>query len=110
MTNRIELNEAAIQDLSKEAQVVLKAFIETKSDKDLGALIAIVLTEFTTDITPQDITNDTNFITGLDLDSLAITEFIFLFEDLFNLKISNENLLQLQTVGDFKQFIFEQFN
>ena len=65
---------------------------------------------FTTDITPQNITNDTNFITGLDLDSLAITEFIFLFEDLFNLKISNENLLQLQTVGDFKQFIFEQFN
>lgn len=110
MENRIELNQEAVQDLAKEAQAALEAFMTSKSDTDLTSLVKITLADFVDDYDPDSINDATNFLTGLGLDSLAITEFIFFFEDIFNLKISNEALTQLQTVGDIKRFILDRID
>lgn len=105
MEQNIELNKEAVQDLPEDLKAALLSFLETKSEANMSALIKEALLDFSGKPLPDDLSDSTNFINELGLDSLAITEFIFFFEDLFNLKITNEDLLKLQTIGSMKDFL-----
>lgn len=61
------------------------------------------------DEAPVDLANeDLNLITDLEFDSVAIAEMVFFIEDLFLVKISNEEILSLSTIGDLRKFVREK--
>lgn len=99
------LNESsdAFQDLPDPLRDALKRYAASRSDEDLNEVILGVLGDLGADVSA--ITDDSNFIEDLGLDSLSITEFVFFFEDIFSLKISNEELGQIQTIGALKSYL-----
>ncbi|MHB8962273.1 MAG: acyl carrier protein [Saccharofermentanales bacterium] len=57
------------------------------------------------DISPDSITEDMELGTDLKIDSLALYEIVVDIEDLFSLRISNDEADDLKTVGEAVDFI-----
>lgn len=80
---------------------------KAKIIKGLGSII-----EEVTGIPASDITEDKSFVDDLDIDSLSMVEIAVETEDRYGLKIPDEELANLKTVGDVVNFIqkFEKEN
>ncbi len=57
------------------------------------------------DVKPEDISLDKTFTDDLGADSLAIVELVLAFEEHFGIKIKDEEVENLKTVGDAVAFI-----
>ena len=65
---------------------------------------AIVSAQF--DVDEETITEDTNFLSDLDADSLDVVELAMSMEDEFNLpELGEEEIRSIQTVGDLVAFV-----
>lgn len=95
----------AFQDLPSSLQDALRRYEETRGDEDLDAVIFAALEDLGSEISPEELSDDTNFIKDLGLDSLAIAEFVFFFEDVFRIKITNDSLANMRTLGALKAFL-----
>ena len=100
-----EVNSEAIEELPEELRQPLLSFLASRSEKDLNAVIRSALSDFADTEIPDDLSDDANFIEDLGLDSLTITEFVFFFEDIFGLKITNDDLARMRTLRELKQFL-----
>lgn len=66
----------------------------------------IILEQF--DVDEDDITMETSVVDDLDADSLEIVELLLAFEDEFDVKIPDEDVENLKTVGDIVRYIEEK--
>lgn len=95
----------AFHDLPASLQRALRQYAETTTDEDLDAVIFAVLNDLGGEIDAASLGPETNFIEDVGLDSLAIAEFVFFFEDVFRVKISNDSLAEMRTLGALKEFL-----
>ena len=82
---------AAVRDPADADIVVLAIVVDHIPDKKLRPATA-----------PAD---GLSLVNDLGFDSVAITEMVFFLEDLFQMRISNEEILQVRTVGDLRSFV-----
>jgi acyl carrier protein len=74
-----------------------------RSDEIMTAL-AEMLEEFG-EVSPDDVVADAAFVDDLGLDSLAMVEVVVASESRFDVKISEEDIRSLRTVGDFVAYV-----
>ena len=105
MTPLFDESSDAYQDLPAAMQEALRRYAESRSEEDLDAVIFTALSDLGAEVDAEALLDETNFIKDLGLDSLAIAEFVFFFEDVFKIKITNEALSELRTLGALKAFL-----
>ena len=100
--------------LAELPQPILTAYHRFQNEGDPEAF-RTVLHHLMADFEPAlaerspDIFTDTVHLVGdLGFNSLAITEMVFYFEDLFGVTITNSELRGLLTVGDLRRFVSEK--
>lgn len=89
----------------KEAYLRLR---ESRAPEDARIVIDAIIIEHMPQRpeTKVDLTDDRlNLIDDLGFDSVAIAELVFFIEDLFLIKISNQEILDLHTIGDLRGFV-----
>ena len=65
-----------------------------------------ILSEFT-EFKSDDMNKDTKLIADLGLNSLDVVNVVVEFEDEFDIEIPDEDIRELQTIGDIVEFIEE---
>lgn len=74
----------------------------------LGVVILALLHDFSprrSSIPLAGLPGGTRLVDDLGFDSLAITEVVFAAEDLFRISITNEEIAQVRTLDDLRDFI-----
>lgn len=98
--------------LLKFPREVRDAHARFKSEGDAAALDAVVLA-VVRDFIPKHLAphadcplaDEARLMADLGFDSLAIAETVFFLEDLFEVKISNAEIMQVGTVGELRGFV-----
>ena len=100
--------EDKLRRLPPEALENFNKFRATGDQAALTKLIFAVLYDFLPQKSKTGVTgwpDEARLIEDLGFDSLAIAETVFFFEDLFRISISNEEILQVRTVGELRGFV-----
>lgn len=71
---------------------------------DIRAGLAEILAEVA-DVTPDQVSDDKSFTDDLDVDSLSMVEVAMAAEEKFGVKIPDDELPNLKTVGDAVNYI-----
>ncbi|MCU1657716.1 MAG: acpP [Pseudonocardiales bacterium] len=74
------------------------------SADEIRAGLASILEEVA-DVSPDDVSDDKSFTDDLDVDSLSMVEVAMAAEEKFGVKIPDDELPKLKTVGDAVQYI-----
>ncbi len=83
-------------------------FRQSADPADLDQATIAILQDFGTRASLQPIAEyprNTGLIEGLGFDSLAITEIVFYAEDLFQISISNDEIVRVRTIQDLCLFV-----
>lgn len=100
--------EDRLTHLPAEARAGFQRF---QTDGDLASLDPVILAILEDFVPKQPATpfpqlpGTTRLIDDLGFDSLAITEVVFFTEDLFGITITNEEIIQVRTLDDLRNFI-----
>ena len=74
------------------------------TQEEIIAGLAEIIEEVT-GIEPSEVTPDKSFVDDLDIDSLSMVEIAVQTEDKYGVKIPDEQLAELKTVGDAVDYI-----
>ena len=74
------------------------------SAEEIRTGLASILEEVA-DVTPEDVVDDKSFTDDLDVDSLSMVEVAMAAEEQFGVKIPDDELPKLKTVGDAVKYI-----
>jgi acyl carrier protein len=86
---------------------VLEAFERFRASGDTGAVEAVVAAA-ALDHRPSGagaakaVRDDTRLIDDLGYDSVSVAELVFFLEDLFEMTITNADILEVRTMGDLR--------
>ncbi len=98
--------------LAKFPREVRNAYADFKATGDTSGLDTVVLA-VVRDFIPrhvappadQPLPENAKLMADLGYDSLAIAETVFFLEDLFDVKISNEEIMKVSTVAELRAFV-----
>jgi acyl carrier protein len=91
-----------------EVQQAYARFLQTRVPADADVVVVAIMLDHLPDkkLRPAVVPADTmGLIADLGFDSVAITEMVFFLEDLFAVRISNDEILRVRTVGDLRAFV-----
>jgi len=85
---------------NKKGATKVAALTQEQIVEELGKII-----EEVTGIEPSEVTIEKSFVDDLDIDSLSMVEIAVQTEDKYGVKIPDEDLASLKTVGDAVSYI-----
>ena len=100
-------SNAPIPALARFPAEVLEAYHRYRTMGDAGAVEAVVIAAVV-DYRPTGsaavgtVTDGTRLIEDLAYDSVAVAELVFFLEDLFDLTITNEDIVGVRTISDLR--------
>lgn len=97
----------------EEAQQAYARFVQTHVPADADIVVLAIMVDHMPDKNrrPETTPADTqSLVADLGFDSVAITEMVFFLEDLFQVRISNEEILKVRTVGDLRAFVRQKLS
>ncbi len=100
--------EDRIKHLPAEARAGFHRFQATGDPAALDPVIFAILEDFIPRQPARplaELPGDTQLIDDLGFDSLAITEVVFFTEDLFDISITNEEIVGVRSLADLSGFI-----
>jgi acyl carrier protein len=74
------------------------------SADEIRSGLASILDEVA-DVSPEDVSDEKSFVDDLDVDSLSMVEVAMAAEEKFGVKIPDDELPKLKTVGDAVRYI-----
>ena len=74
------------------------------TSEDIRSGLASILQEVA-DVSPADVSDEKTFVDDLDVDSLSMVEVAMAAEEKFGVKIPDDELPKLKTVGDAVKYI-----
>lgn len=78
-------------------------FLATGDLADLDTVVLAVVQRFQPAAT--ELPDSARMVGDLGFDSLALAEIVFFLEDLYDVSVSNEELMGLTTIGELRAFI-----
>ncbi len=104
-------SEERIALLPEQAQAEYREYVRSGDDKALSGLIGHIFRfhevgDFDENYAQKG--DDLVILQDLNVDSLTLAEIIFYAEDLLNVRISDEEVQQINTLGDLKKFISQK--
>ena len=91
-----------------EVRQAFARFRVTREPADTDIVVLAIMLDHLPDkkVRPAGPLDDTlALVADLGFDSVAITEMVFFLEDLFGVRISNQEILGVKTVGDLRAFV-----
>jgi acyl carrier protein len=101
---------ASIPALARFPAEVLEAFQRYRTQGDAGAVEAVVVAAVI-DYRPAGsgaapvVADNTRLIEDLGYDSVAVAELVFFLEDLFDVTLSNEDILAVRTISELRSCV-----
>lgn len=107
----------AVQTLGRhfpaDVEQAYARFVQTRVPADADIVVLAIMLDHLPDkkLRPPGPPADTlGLVTDLGFDSVAITEMVFFLEDLFQVRISNDEILRVRTVGDLRGFVRQKLS
>jgi acyl carrier protein len=107
----------AVQTLGRhfpeDVQQAYGRFMQTRVPADADIVVLAIMLDHLPDkkLRPAGPPADTlALVADLGFDSVAITEMVFFLEDLFQVRISNDEILRVRTVGDLRGFVRQKLS
>ena len=100
--------EARTNRLIAESRAGFQRFKEGGDPADLDGVVMAMLRDHAprrNSPASGEIHGSLRIYQDLGLDSLAVTEMVFFVEDLFEIRITNQEIAEVRTVDDLRQFI-----
>ncbi len=97
-----------VRHFPAEVRDAYARFQENRSPADADVVIAAAVLDHLPDkkrCPNSALPDQLSLIADLGFDSIAITELVFFLEDLFRVRISNDEILSVKTVGDLRAFV-----
>jgi acyl carrier protein len=94
-----------------EVREAFARFREGRSSADADIVVLAIVLDHQPDKkpgAPSPLEDTSKLVEDLGFDSIAITEMVFFLEDLFQVRIGNDEILRVRTVGDLRAFIREK--
>lgn len=102
------------EKLAGYPESILLNYESFKKQGDTGSLndFVIGLIQFLQDTTEstgdEKLSDDTRLQEDLGIDSITIAEVVFLLEEIFEIEINNQEIMDISTVGQLREFILKK--
>jgi acyl carrier protein len=103
-------SNAPIPALARFPAEVLEAYQRYRTQGDSGAVEAVVIAAVV-DYRPSgsapaaSVTDGTRLIEDLGYDSVAVAELVFFLEDLFDVTLTNDDILGVRTIAELRSCV-----
>lgn len=99
----------ALSRYPAEVQAAYSRFTKDGNESDLKVIVHSALREYmprhVTREAPPALSPEQRLVEDLGIDSLAVAELIFFFEDLFNISIPTNEVHGLKTIGELESYV-----
>ena len=97
-------NKDPLRDFPEEIRVAFRRLLQTGDPTAADTVVLAIVTEHM----PKKgipISDQSTLVGDLGFDSFAITEMVFFVEELFEVSISNAEILGISSVADLREFV-----
>jgi acyl carrier protein len=112
-TGRNEALRTLARHFSPEIREACERFFQTRVPADADTVVLAIMLDHLPDKARRPATPPADtlaLVADLGFDSVAIAEMVFFLEDLFEVRISNEEILRVRTVGDLRAFVRQKLD